>query len=96
MRKERGHRLDQFITNFLLSIEHVPDLGVDAAGETSAKKAQTTATGGLRKRTPPGRNPTFSDLFQMEDESSGKIVSSTVSMDERNEGPSGCLIFIRE
>lgn len=81
------------------SIELVPDLGVDAASEPPPTPPPWTkgpkGASAQRKRTPPGRNATFGDLFQVAD-GVDAVVPSTVSRDGRNVGAAGCVIFIRE
>lgn len=96
LRKERGQHLDNFISSFMQSIEFVPDLADDAAVAAELSKQPTVQ---LRKKTPPGRNLVFGDLFELrrslihsnsthENGSNARCWSSNVR------GASKCLVFI--
>lgn len=84
------------------SVEFVPEMADDAGDAISPADAAKAPVVQLRKKTPPGRNLVFGDLFEMRRsvvhsgssvvDGSGTVWSGNVVV----RGPSKCLVFISE
>lgn len=83
LRKERGQNLENFVTNFMQSIEPNTDVGEDVIlmneTQNSSKKPQ------------PRRNFVFGDLFELK--YAPKYLSQSIRVHSVR-GPSQCLIYI--
>ncbi len=87
LRKERGQNLENFVTNFMQSIEpNATDVGEDVILMNDSKIAS-------KKPQPPGRNFVFGDLFELKYHQ--KYLNQTVEVHSVR-GPSQCLIYIRK
>lgn len=84
LRKERGQNLENFVTNFMQSIEPNTDVGEDVILMNDSKSTS-------KKPQPPGRNFVFGDLFELK--YSPKYLSQSVQVHSVR-GPSQCLIYI--
>lgn len=87
LRKERGQNLENFVTNFMQSIE--PNVA-DVAEDVILMNEKKTAT---KKPLPPGRNFVFGDLFELKYHP--KYLNQVVQV-HNVRGPSQCLIYIRK
>lgn len=85
------------------SIEFVPEMADDVAANVSADGSGGKPTAvQLRKKTPPGRNLVFGDLFEVRrsvvsanhSSSSGVNGSGGAGWSSNVRGPSKCLVFI--
>lgn len=83
LRKERGQNLENFVTNFMQSIEPNADVGEDVILMNDTKSVPK----------PPGRNFVFGDLFELKYHP--KYFNQTVQV-HGVRGPSQCLIYIRK
>ncbi|KAG4066493.1 hypothetical protein HA402_007129 [Bradysia odoriphaga] len=85
LRKERGQNLENFVTNFMQSIEpNIADVGEDVILMNEKKTVP-------KKPQPPGRNFVFGDLFELKYHP--KYLNQTVQV-HNVRGPSQCLIYI--
>lgn len=81
LRKERGQNLENFVQNFMQSIEPNADVGEDVVMMNDTKSVPK----------PPGRNFVFGDLFELKYHP--KYFNQTVQVHSVR-GPSQCLIYI--
>lgn len=87
LRKERGQNLENFVTNFMQSIEpNTADVGEDVILMTEKKTVP-------KKPQPPGRNFVFGDLFELKYHP--KYLNQTYQV-HNVRSPSQCLIYICE